>query len=303
MIYRQIVSLLALSHGRRISPSVPGFAAGLDQETASIYESILKSGENREFLELVTAQRSDRAKLDCKLGIVPGAFYRDHKHTGADGGRLFEIARTLGMDAELIPVRSFGRLAENGKIISEWVANQSESLLLASLSKGSADLKEAIRLGLGRTFTDKILCWVSLSGILQGTPLVQWLRNRPLHLFGVKLLLWSRGQSFAAADDLRHGGPQDHPWPDLPKRFALVHVHGVPLRKHLRHPFAFRAYERLAPLGPNDGGGILLRDLLHLPGILCPLWGVDHYLDPPWDTTPLLRNILVAAWQRVNRLR
>ena len=55
------------------------------------------------------------------IGVVPGAFYRTHRNTGADGVRVLAIAHKLGCEAELIPVRSFGRLEENADIILDWI--------------------------------------------------------------------------------------------------------------------------------------------------------------------------------------
>ena len=43
-----------------------------------------------------------------------------------------------------------------------------------------------------------------------------------------------------------------------PAHVRVVHVCGFPLQRHLTHPWAARGYSRLSPLGPNDGGGILL---------------------------------------------
>jgi len=95
---------------------------------------------------------------------------------------------------------------------------------------------------------------------------------------------------------LRHGtGTTLSTWPSLPVHLRIVHVCGFPLRRHLTHPWAPRAYERLAGLGPNDGGGLLLADCARWPGILCPVWGADHYLAPNWDSQPLVTGIVAAA--------
>ena len=70
---------------------------------------------------------------------------------------------------------------------------------------------------------------------------------------------------------------------------------GLPLACHLRTRRARRAWRRLVALGPSDGGGILLGDLCRLPGLIYPVWGADHYLDPAWDLRPLVRRIVQAA--------
>jgi len=105
-----------------------------------------------------------------------------------------------------------------------------------------------------------------------------------------------QGHRAAAVGEMRRGndGPLAH-WPDLPRHLRIVHICATPLARHLRHRWAPRGYERIAPLGPNDGGGILLGDLPRCPGIICPVWGTDHYFQPDWDSTPLLRAIAGAA--------
>ncbi len=268
---------------------------GLDFATAVLYERLARVPANAEFLRDSCAAASPSA--DTLIGVVPGAFYREHRNTGADGARVLAIAEKLGLPAEVIPTASFGTLAENAMAVHRWLdAKRGRRIALISLSKGGADLKRAMALpGADVAFAD-VSAWVNISGIVHGTPLVDWLRQRPIRHWIVRLLLWWRGHPRMTLGDLRRGpGTVLDGWPGLPPHMCVVHVCGVPLRRHLTHPWAPRAYERLAPFGPNDGGGILLADALHFPGIVCPVWGADHYLEPPWDAAPILTGIIAAA--------
>jgi hypothetical protein len=270
---------------------------GLGFATALLYEQLLKREENARFLRC--AQAGDTAtKINADLiGVVPGAFHREHRHTGADGARILRIAEELGCAAEVIPTGSFGTFEENARAIGAWLAtHRGRRIALLSLSKGSADLKYALaQPGPAAAFAD-VMTWVSLSGMVQGTPLVAWLRQRWLRWWSMRLLLWWRGHSGRALLELSHGsGTVLAGWPALPPHLRVVHVYGFPLVRHLAHEWAPKGYARVAPLGPNDGGGILLADLLELPGIVCPIWGADHYLDPAWDVLPLLRGIVSSA--------
>jgi len=270
---------------------------GLDFATALLYDRILRVPANRDFMEQADQQKkTDKARPDL-VGVVPGAFYREHKGTGADGARAFAIARDLGCEAELVRVGSFGGLEENASLILDWLeSHPGRRITLISLSKGGSDIKRALASPKAAAAFANVHQWVSFSGLVQGTPLVEWLRQRPLRWWGTRLILWWQGHRMSALEQLRHGeGTPLASWPVLPAHLRVVHVCGIPLRRHLAHPWASRGYERLAPLGPNDGGGILLGDLAALPGIVCPLWGVDHYLDPAWDVMPLLRGIVGAA--------
>jgi hypothetical protein len=207
------------------------------------------------------------------------------------------IARELGITAEVIPTLSFGTLKQNARNIHQWLkATRSQRIGLVSLSKGGADVKHALSWPEAAENFANVSAWVSFSGTVQGTPLVEWLRRRTLRWWAVRLLLWWRRHPWETLEDLRHGpGTPLACWPALPAHLRVVHVCAFPLRRHLAHPWAARGYERLAELGPNDGGGNLLTDVLDFPDIVCPVWGADHYLAPSWDLGPLLTGIIAAA--------
>ncbi len=122
-----------------------------------------------------------------------------------------------------------------------------------------------------------VVAWASLSGIVHGTPLVGWLRRRPLRSLLIRTLFRLRGYSFAALRELDRT-PDEPPAPlRLAAHVQAVHVTGFPLRHHVSSARLRRGHRRLAPLGPNDGVA-LLGDLCRLPGAVCPVWGYDHYL-------------------------
>ncbi|HEX4645430.1 MAG TPA: hypothetical protein VH598_07450, partial [Verrucomicrobiae bacterium] len=204
-----------------------------------------------------------------------------------------------------IPVDSFGSLARNASLIAGWLASHSqEQTVLISLSKGSADLKLTLALPDAAKLFRNVTTWISLSGLPQGTPLVAWLRRQPLRRTGVRLLLWLRRQRYSVLEELRHepDGPLAG-WPALPAHLRIIHVVAFPLRRHLAHPWAPRGYERIAPFGPNDGGGFLLGEVTNLPGTVFPIWGADHYLQSAWEDTVTLRGVLAEAMSQGDALR
>jgi hypothetical protein len=279
---------------------------GTDFATALIYDRLLRLPDHRRLFErvhqsgnqarTVAPEMSHRA-VRGHVALVPGAFYREHKNTGADGSRFATIAESLNCLVERIPIHSFGSLHENARLIAEWLlARPSQSYVLVSLSKGSADLKVALSLPDAAEAFRNVTAWVSFSGLVEGTPLIAWLRAQPLRRLGAKLLLRFRGHRYSVLEELRHDrNPLLAQWPPIPSQLRIIHVLAFPLRRHLTHPWAIRGYERLVPLGPNDGGGILLADAARLPGRVFPVWGADHYLQPAWDTRPLLESILRSA--------
>lgn len=239
---------------------------GLDFATAILYDRILRRPEDRSFFNHVSNVTTSSGSKAVMVGIVPGAFYRQHKNTGADGARLIEIVRALGCPCELVPVESFGSLELNASLIAQWLTKQAgRPVALLSLSKGSADLKEVLKRPDATELFRNVRSWISFSGLPDGTPLIAWLRQRPLRRLGVSCWLWLHRQRYAVVEELRH--ESDGPLavrPELPSRLKVIHVVGFPCRRHLAHPWAHRAYERLAtsqnptfPTGFQNWNGIV----------------------------------------------
>jgi hypothetical protein len=280
---------------------------GVELATAALYDRLRRSNCHGRFIARIEEQEDLRPSIPSEnslLGVVPGAFWREHHHTGADGRFIFPVASEVGLEARLVPVLSFGPLVANAEMLLDWLGrHRDRDVVLVTLSKGGLDLKTAISLSHAQGSLDfhfgHVRAWVSVGGPLQGTPLVDWLRERPLRSAGLRVLLRLRGQRFNVVNELgRPNHAQQWAQSQLPQSIRLIHVLAFPLRRHLTHRWAPRGYNRLAPLGPNDGAGILLGDLTGWPGVVYPVWGADHYLQPRWDINPILRSILVASLDR-----
>ena len=271
---------------------------GSDLATALVYDRLVRSPVHGPFIERVASAPADApAPADTLLAVVPGACYREYPQTGADGRRLHDDARRHRWPVERIPVASFGRLATNAQTICHWLRARREStVVLTTLSKGSADVRAALASPEGGEAFAGVAVWISLSGIVFGSALAGWFLDRPFWRTVARLLCWRHGYPFATLEELRPHPPgaPGHRF-ELPAGLVAVHVVGLPLRCHLHSRQARRASRRLAALGPTDGGGILLGDLCRLPGLIYPVWGADHYLNPVWDLRPVVRRVIHAA--------
>ncbi len=192
-----------------------------------------------------------------------------------------EEAERIGCPTLLVPLSTTGTVAENGRILRDWLDGQPERpVILVSLSKGGPDVKTALAgPDAGRAFRN-VVAWVSLCGILDGTLMADWLLSPSPGAVAVRLFYRLRGKSTAFLRDLRYrsGGPLDQPL-RLPSSIRLISVVGFPLREHLTRRASRRCHRRLAHLGPNDGA-LVLADVCALPGLVYPVWGADHYLQP-----------------------
>jgi hypothetical protein len=274
---------------------------GVDFATAALYVDVRENKPSRPTFKSEAPSDDARQRLkELTVAVAPGAFYREHPWTGADGAAIREAAGSLGCRTEMIPTASVGTLAANAQAIVSWLADRiDERIVLVSLSKGGADVKVALAHRQGPAAFRNVAAWINIGGVTDGSPMVAWLLKRPLATWVYRFLFWRRGRDFQFIRDLdrRPGGPLDAELERLPD-LQMIHVIGFPLRRHLRDPRAARWHRRLAPWGPNDTAAILA-DACKLPGIIVPIWGADHFGNPrvnlPQLTSQLLRGIAEAS--------
>ena len=269
----------------------------LDEATARLYGSVRESEPHRGFIEqierLMREPESAPPPVDAKLVIVPAAFYRENPRSGADGRVVRAQAERLGWAVESIPLASDGSVLANAQAIRDWLAAQSGArLVLVSLSKGASDLKVAMRLpGAERAF-ERVACWINLCGILNGTPLSDWLLSWQVEAAFSRLYYRMLGVSVDFVRDLRRApdGPLDCEL-RLPAHLQLLSLVGFPLRRHMTSGLGRRCYDRVACHGPNDGV-IVLSDVCAQPGLIYPIWGADHLLRSGADMDRLMNAVL-----------
>lgn len=273
---------------------------GIDAATASLYRRVLESPLHGPFIRRVDELCQEPAIRAWNHGavvvIVPGASYQENPASGADGRVVREQAERMGCVTELVPISTTGTVRRNARTLCDWLAARPERpVILVSLSKGGPDVKVALAEPDAEPAFRNVVAWVSLCGILDGTRMADWLLSWSPGAVLVRLYYRLRGRSTAFLRDLRYctggsGGLLDRPL-RLPAHIRLISVVGFPLREHLTRRASRRCHERLAPFGPNDGA-LILADVCALPGLVYPLWGADHYLQPERDVGVLVRAIL-----------
>ena len=259
---------------------------GIDFATALCYQAVCRDPRQETFLRTLAAlpeTMTPDCRLDATVAVVPGAFYREYPHTGADGRLLREVAAEFACPTELIPLPSFRSPRAAARLIVDWLARRpnGERIVLVSLSKGGGEVKLALAEPDAEHAFRNVNTWVNLCGLLHGTPLANWAVARRLRALWFRLVLWMQGHDFTIVHELARGPgtPLDGAL-RLPAHLQLISVVGFPLRRHLTNGLARRCHRRLSPLGPNDGAGVLLSDVAEMPGLVYPFWGADHYLKP-----------------------
>jgi hypothetical protein len=270
---------------------------GIDAATTQLYQSVLQSPQNGPFVRRVDEICKRAAprmwQTEAPVIIVPGAFYQENPGSGADGRLLRAQAERLCCPTGIIPVVSRGTLKQNARIICDWLLERKgQSVILASLSKGGADVKMALAEPDAADAFKNVAAWVNLCGILNGTPMAEWLLSRNPAALLNRIYYSLRGHGLGFLRDLGYGpGRPLRRGLQLPQHMCMVTIAGFPLREHLTSALARRCHRRLTHLGPNDGS-LILSDVCALPGLLYPIWGADHYLRPKTDVNQLVLAIL-----------
>ncbi len=269
---------------------------GMDFAVALLYNRLLRQPHNAAFFAKVLESRQRPSEVRSRsvtLAFCPGAYYREIVKNGADGRILRQAAEPYVQQAVLIPTGSSATVSENGAFLCDWLLQRpnDEQIVLASLSKGSSDIKAALAHVNAEEAFRNVRGWINVSGVLAGLPIFNWLLRRPVMCAAYRLLFWLRGMNFQVVPNLRWGAgePLDFPL-RLPRQMRMLTVVGFPLGHHFGHPLLRKNRHRMASWGPNDGL-MLLWDSCNAPGVVYPVWGADHFMRPGGDSRPLAASL------------
>lgn len=261
--------------------------------TAVLYRHLVGT-RHREFVADIDARpaRGFNVQGNTKLLVVPGFFYVEHPDIGSGGDVVLATGVACGFEVSRVPLRSLGAISENADILrATLVAETHPNVWLVSFSKGAAEIRLLMQ-QMGENFPANVRGWISISGIVGGTPLATMKFRSGLHRLANKAFFPLLGTSAGAISEMRH----DHAfWQTdlvLPHNMQCVHVVGMPLVSHVQ-PLLVKRYQQLNEYGVNDGMS-LLQSTIATPGSIYPIWGADHMLRTP-ALSPLIYRLLNFA--------
>jgi hypothetical protein len=211
--------------------------------------------------------------------VVPGAFTQEYPDHDARGQRIIHAAKSIGLDAETIGLPSFCSPQTGGECIAKWLGQSDKrDIILVSLSKGSADTASFFSSPQHYALRKQIRAWVSIGGLLYGTPIINTICANPMLRLYISTLLRLKGYRFKDLKTLMWHRTMAPPWNDYDLPIVpMLHVQSIPRYEHLSCPLAIRAVKRALSYGVSDGGGILLSDLLRYKEPLLLVEKRDHY--------------------------
>ena len=240
-----------------------------------------------------------------KLLFVPGFRYISEPTSGADFNNQRQFFSELGVKVQLVRTEEEGTVEANAAIIAASIrAEREANLILVSTSKAGPE----VALALGRLLMPRETCpvkaWISVGGLIYGTPLVDYATSWPESWIVRLMFLYARTSyrslpglttvaSRARMNTIR-----------IPRDIMIVQYMAVPLSGDIYGPVTNR-YRRLRKDGPNDGLTPLADELLP-NGITVIEPGLDHfYADPDIEAKSVaLANVTsetLAAQRRIEK--
>ncbi|MEX0678901.1 MAG: hypothetical protein WD063_17635 [Pirellulales bacterium] len=278
---------------------------GSDFATAVAYQSVCRDPAHAQAIArlerlLSTTEAAPRVDGRASFGLIPNLGYFLDNRPQRAGSLMFDVAKSFGFDTFIVPTPHTGNLQANARLICDTLSHRADDrIVLVSISKGSSDLKIAFdEPSAGEAFR-KVVAWINICGLLDGTAVVNLLLDHRDAETEAQILGWFRGRG----EDYVHllidalhdcGRGPDRPLGgalNVPPDIRQYHIAAFPLERHIEFEHMKFLNQVLLQLGPNDGYA-LLADLLNKPGVILPFWGSDHYVYQAVDLPRIVAGLL-----------
>jgi hypothetical protein len=216
------------------------------------------------------------------IAFVPGYAYKKDRTTGADFAAQRAILNARGFQTLLVETDELGSVEGNAAIVADRLnrlAEREDRIIVVSASKGGPEVAHALGEGLSKDAVARVKAWISVGGILRGSP------------YADRFLTWPR--RWLAAIGLAFNGLPSSVLSDLSTRvrrpaFNRLHLPpGILTLQYVGAPLSGQVpkstrgrYDALRRQGPNDGLTLLSDELVE-GGIVVTEVGLDHYFRDP----------------------
>ncbi len=283
----------------------------VDKAAAVFYTRVLRDRKNKAFYDFLERKEEqigknppDYSDLNILLAHVPGMFYADNPDIGADGAKLRTLVEAIGLKSDLVKVDQTGTVQENAKFVCEYLKNRTDvtAIILSSVSKGSSDIKYAVKLCGHEPYFEKVIGWYNIGGINRGSRLVNALNDDWSNKWEARTYFCLNGYDWDGLMSMRFD--EDSPLnfeADVPENTLVINVIGVPIWRTVSNR-ARPYYEYLVRYGPNDGIS-LIGDLPMPNAVTWVSWRNDHYFRWPISEAKVQGFVVYIVEQRMSVIR
>ncbi len=272
---------------------------GSDQVAFLLYEAVLNSLEQKNFIEFVRTQKVDRLDLaenksPIEIWIVSSANQSLSKwgaHVDVIGSWLEEI----GLDWNELVTLSDNNILQNAQLIGEAIQASHSKKVIISFGRGSLEMSLLSKMNEKNKRYDlhSVCSWINIAGSVSGSLKADQILSHYFSRAFAKIRAIFQREYF---QNLLLSSKSNPVWRGGSEFTALkqsVNVTLLPIcfEKHI--PVYYKkSYHSLRSLGPNDSQN-LLADQIVRPGFIYPIWGrvVIDEIDP---IKPSLVRVILA---------
>ena len=213
------------------------------------------------------------------VAFVPGFAWKEDTTTGADFGRQRSLLKNIGIEHCLLETDEWGLADDNAKFIAnqlEILNKNHPKIILVSASKGGLESSIALGKYANHSNIKNLKHWISVGGILQGSPLADAYQSGYKYWFAKFMLWWKKKDPDFLKDisyKLRKETFKDLAFSDHIQR---IHFVGIPESTAIGERIKKRYLSMVKNYGPNDGLTPIAEELTE-GGIVIPEIGLDHY--------------------------
>ena len=228
--------------------------------------------------------------------FIPGFHYLSDPTSGADFSNQRLLMRELGLNVRLAATEEDGTIEENAEIIGRIVRAESRShskLILVSTSKAGPETALALGRILRPDETTSVKAWLSVGGLIRGTPLADRVTTWPKS-WVARIIFSLEKTDFRSVPGLTTSASRKRMNSiRLPRKILVVQYVAAPLSGDIAEDVRGR-YTYLRKYGPNDGLTLLADELVPDTITIVEL-GFDHfYRDPEINLKSMAIANLVA---------
>jgi hypothetical protein len=254
------------------------YISDLEIEKNRILEDLSRKDQLIEMSDVVISAKP--SETGTPFLIIPGAFYTEYPGHNADGSMIARKIQNLGYPATVLDYPSFCSCEEGALIVYRYLQQYTGSKInLVTISKSTLDVRYMLSCFDVEKIQEKIASWTTISGLYNGTHVVREILEKRLRRFFISCIFKVRKYSLTSLYDL--GKVEFYETMKLPPYIyilPLFHVIAFPDYSKLSSRLSRRSVLLMSRHGASDGGGILLKSTLKLPGKIVPVRNADHYL-------------------------
>ena len=200
-------------------------------------------------------------------------------------------ARSMGFTTDFVPTEPRHSVSENARLIHHYLINHPHpNRIIVTYGQGASELKMLLlhqygirgkSSGAGEKSLDSVRLWLNIAGAFGGVASNRYLARTKAMDFLNRYRFAFFGRNPIVLDELGTTNSYFKQTPNFPATLSVANIIGLPLRSEVpvRLLRLYHYLANVAKMGPTDGV-LAFYDMIAHPGMIVPVPGMAHTLDP-----------------------